>query len=108
MTDKLPPIYLKLFGGKLDFCGDEDPEYVIAYPRESDATIEHCGGPVAKYEPAVPRCKTCDRLCNSGMEFNVGNGVISECEFLSCLDNPNMKLPQDGSGYCSNHPDVKP
>jgi hypothetical protein len=49
-----------------------------------------------RYEPAVRRCKTCG-------QFGQPHGHRAHHCHLTNLD-----MPADGSGYCSNHPDVKP
>lgn len=51
----------------------------------------------ARYEPAVPRCKTCvhwDPSCST-------DGT------MFCLVNDSFSFPQDGSGHCNFHSDLK-
>jgi hypothetical protein len=51
---------------------------------------------LARYEPAVPRCKTC--------KWYIDNEPIKlyRCDYWQA----DMHVPIDGSGYCHNHSEL--
>lgn len=98
MADKLPPVFVV-------FSSSGPPEGVaqltISEQRAARyVEMEHaCGWDDARaerYEPAVPRCKTCD-------QFGQPHGHrVHHCHLT------NQDVKPDGSGYCSNHPEAHP
>lgn len=107
MADKLPPIYLPLLYGRLD-TGDNELETVRAFTRRADAIIDSdCdGSDIAKYEPAVPRCKTCPLF---KLREQLGNALAYHSDEAFCYRGPGdwTVVRADGSGYCSNHPEAR-
>lgn len=56
---------------------------------------------VVEYEPAVPRCRTCEHFKEFTRVRNLKWVTSPGCTHKDGLAN----APQDGSGYCSWHPD---
>jgi hypothetical protein len=87
MTDpkRLPSFYLRVINGT--FCGWTEHE------REG----------YTEYVPAssldVPRCRTCEH-------YHVARD-LGECWAHAGHDGGKAGVPNDGSGYCHNHPDAK-
>jgi hypothetical protein len=94
MTDrKLPVIYVRTTTDKSSILTNPDDEIELVDPpflRALDAAVEGCT--VVPYEPAVPRCKTCNRWgTNHRGEHACTNPLGIDC------------APRDGSGYCCHH-----
>lgn len=51
---------------------------------------------VVRYEPAVPKCATCNRF--NQIRHNETGGWCTEFDGI---------VPSDGSGYCWRHPEAK-
>lgn len=61
---------------------------------QSDLTV--------RYEPAVPRCATCEHYQFVAANTDEESGMTCESGAMVILD-----LPQNGSGYCHNHSALK-
>jgi hypothetical protein len=68
-------------------------------PRASLETAEEAakeiGSVVTVYEPAVPRCRTCNQVTR----------VIANRTEYRCAQG--LPIMQDGSGYCWLHPEAR-
>lgn len=54
------------------------------------------------YEPAVPRCATCEHYQFVAADTDEESGMTCESGAMVILD-----LPQNGTGYCHNHSSLK-
>jgi hypothetical protein len=79
---------------------------VLAPLAESVASSERECGRAAKvevYEPAVPKCRTCK---NNAVDYDdVNNVSYRHCAVLTF--DGGETFPQDGSGYCHEHSELR-
>jgi hypothetical protein len=79
----------------------DEPE-VSGIIRASAAPIASGCAVVSLFDPAVPRCKTCDSYTSCHV-WTMNNPSHSRC---SHPNGPRV-IPSDGSGYCYLHSEAK-
>jgi hypothetical protein len=104
---KLPPVWLPMLGDELSLSGffaEESQEVERTDPgflREADARIAQLD--VAKYEPAVGRCKTCKHF-ETNRHPSSDVYVIAPPDMTLCAAHYRATLTRrDGSGFCWKH-----
>lgn len=95
--NRLPPIWVPTHGDGLSTCAEFECETTDGcYLREADAVSD--GAHTAKYEPAVPRCKTCE-------SWNTNTVVLHQAaDERLCAILRRLKTEDE---YCSDHSNVK-
>jgi hypothetical protein len=77
---------------------DDTHARLIVWPCADDDPLDTGPHGTTRYEPAVPRCKTCHP------NFMEPIDVAFPTAFCALL---RRAVRKDGSGYCSNHPEAK-
>ena len=89
----LPPIFVML---------DQSGEALRMFHSQEVAALNssrNAGSTVVRYEPAVPKCATCERFRKMS-----DLPIRAFCEHTDKSWSP---VPPDGSGYCHRHPEAK-
>jgi len=90
---RLPVVHVLIEDYQLE-CATDGRDFGVFAPNQFQVD----------YEPAVPRCRTCEHFHLA--KYMPGFKVV-ESEQI-CRHRDGLKnVPQDGSGYCPSHPDAK-